>query len=87
MRNFYVIQPYEVGGSKKAKSLALLIPSKMVRECNISTDTVFALRANNCTKTITLQQTLYSMDNNKERTACTGESLDPSNQHQAARAP
>jgi hypothetical protein len=85
MRNFYVLQPYEVGGSKKCKSLALLIPARMVRECNISTSTVFALKADHCTKTITVQQTLYP-NIEKEMTSPTGESLDPTDQ-QAARAP
>jgi hypothetical protein len=84
MRNFYVLQPYVVGGSKKSKSLALLIPARMVRECNISTSTVFALKADQCTKTITVQQTLYPINIEKEMTSPTGESLDPTDQ-QAAR--
>jgi hypothetical protein len=84
MRKMYVLQPYEVG-SKRSKSLALLIPAKMVREYNINTSTVFALRANSGTKTITLQQTLYPIDNEQEMTIPTGESLNPTNQ-QAVRA-
>lgn len=80
----YVLQPFEVG-SKESMSLALLIPAKMVREYRINTSTVFALRANAGTKTITLQQTLYPIENLEEQeiTAPTGERLHPTNQQAA----
>jgi hypothetical protein len=44
MKSVYILQPYEVG-SKKAKSLAMIIPAKVVKKYNISTSTAFALRA------------------------------------------
>lgn len=56
MRTLYVLQPYEVG-SKKSKSLALIIPAKLVKKYKIDTSTVFALQHNPNTKTITLHQT------------------------------
>src|SRR6266516_7001954 len=61
MRSLYVIQPYEVG-SKKAKSLALVIPAKVVKKYNITISTVFVLKANTQTKTIVLEQTIYPVN-------------------------
>lgn len=48
------MQPYQVG-SKNAKSLVLLIPAKVVKEFGINTSTVFMLRKNIESRTITLQ--------------------------------
>ncbi len=56
MKSVYVLQPYEVG-SKKAKSLALIIPAKVAKKYSIDTSTVFAVQTNPSTNTITLQQT------------------------------
>ena len=61
MKELYVLQPYEVG-SRKAKSLALVIPAKVVKECSIGTSTVFALSTNPSTKRIVLQQTTYPIE-------------------------
>jgi hypothetical protein len=44
VKNIYIIQPYEVG-TKKAKSLAMVIPATVVKKKHISTSTAFALRA------------------------------------------
>jgi hypothetical protein len=60
MKSIYVLQPYEVG-SKKAKSLALIIPAKVAKKYSIDTSTVFALQTNPNANTITLQQTDHSM--------------------------
>jgi hypothetical protein len=43
VKSVYVIQPYEVG-SKRAKSLAMVIPAKVVKKFNIDTSTIFTLR-------------------------------------------
>jgi antitoxin component of MazEF toxin-antitoxin module len=54
MKQLYVLQPYHVG-SKHAKSLALVIPAKIVKEYNVDQSTVFALNVNDKTKKIILQ--------------------------------
>jgi hypothetical protein len=64
MKELYVLQPYEVG-SRRAKSLALVIPAKVVKEYKIGTSTVFALSTNSNTKRIVLQQTPYPMEEKK----------------------
>jgi hypothetical protein len=64
MKELYVLQPFEVG-SRKAKSLALVIPAKVVKECSIGTSTVFALSTNPSTKRIVLQQTPYPVEEKK----------------------
>ncbi|MGD9533436.1 MAG: hypothetical protein AB7V56_06675 [Candidatus Nitrosocosmicus sp.] len=43
MRNRYLLQPYEVG-AKNAKSLALVIPSAIVKRYQINTSTGFVLK-------------------------------------------
>ncbi|KAA2283095.1 AbrB/MazE/SpoVT family DNA-binding domain-containing protein [Candidatus Nitrosocosmicus agrestis] len=43
MRNTYLLQPYEVG-AKNAKSLALVIPSAIVKKYQINPSTGFALK-------------------------------------------
>lgn len=64
MKQVYVLQPYQVG-SKDGKSLALIIPAKVARQCSVNTSTVFTLRVDEGTKRIMLQ-TLNEiiMDNN-----------------------
>jgi hypothetical protein len=53
MKPLYVIEPYLVG-SRQSKSLALIIPSDVRKECSIDTSTLFALRIDESTKKITL---------------------------------
>lgn len=43
MKSVYVVQPYQVG-SKGAKSLAMVIPAKIVREYNINASTIFTIK-------------------------------------------
>ena len=66
MRRVKILQPYEVG-SKKAPSLALVIPAGIVKRYQIDTSTAFAVRANTETNLVTLQQTRYDekRDNQK----------------------
>jgi hypothetical protein len=63
----YVIQPYRVG-SKNGKSLALIIPARVAKECDISSSTVFSVRMNADSRTISLQQTghLEKQEDRKE---------------------
>jgi antitoxin component of MazEF toxin-antitoxin module len=65
MKSMYALQPYQVG-SKDGKSLALIIPAKVAKQYNVSTSTVFTLKADEDTKRIMLQQTLNEIivDNN-----------------------
>jgi hypothetical protein len=53
-RRIYVIQPYAVG-TKGARSLALIIPARIARQCDITTDTMFSVKADTRTKAVTLQ--------------------------------
>ncbi len=50
MKQVYVLQPYQVG-SKDGKSLALIIPAKVARQCSVNTSTVFTLRVDEGYKT------------------------------------
>ena len=51
----YAVQPYEVGPKNRdRKSLALVIPSKIVEECNVNTSTIFAIQLGHQKKSITL---------------------------------
>jgi hypothetical protein len=81
MKSIYAVQPYEVG-SKHSKSLALVIPAKVVKECSIDTSTVFALRADEKTKRITLK-TVHEAHEYENIMMPTGENLVASNQQAA----
>jgi len=51
MKDVYIVQPFELGSKKqKYKPLAVIIPSKVVKECQIDTATGFALQIDNNTK-------------------------------------
>ncbi|MFI5405335.1 MAG: hypothetical protein ACHQ1D_02350 [Nitrososphaerales archaeon] len=54
MKNIYALQPYQVG-SKNAKSLAIVIPAKVVKKFHIDTSTIFTLEGDDNTKKVTLQ--------------------------------
>ena len=77
MKKLYTLQPYMVG-SKKGKSLAVVIPSEVVKTCNIDTSTVFTLRGDEKTKTVTLQ-TVQRLDENIV-TRSAGQRLEASSQ-------
>lgn len=42
VKDIYSIQPYEVG-TKNHKSLAIIIPSQVKKQCNINTSSIFYL--------------------------------------------
>jgi antitoxin component of MazEF toxin-antitoxin module len=50
-RNVYATQPYLVG-SKGRKSLAIIIPARLVKEYDVNTSTIFAVRAEKRTNRI-----------------------------------
>jgi len=54
LKNVYAIQPYYVG-SKHGKSLAVVIPAKVAKKFNLGPSTIFSLKTDDITKTITLQ--------------------------------
>jgi hypothetical protein len=53
LKSIYALQPYHVG-SKHSKSLVICIPSKVAKEYNIGTSTIFALQVNMRTREIRL---------------------------------
>jgi hypothetical protein len=61
----YVTQPYAVG-SKRGKSLALIIPARITRECNITPETLFSVRANMSTKAVILQTVKLTTEDEDE---------------------
>lgn len=54
IKSVYALQPYQVG-SKNGKSLVLVIPAKVAKKYNIDTSTIFALKGDDKTGTVTLQ--------------------------------
>jgi antitoxin component of MazEF toxin-antitoxin module len=77
MKKLYALQPYMVG-SKKGKSLVVVIPSEVVKMCNIDTSTVFTLNGDEKTKTVTLQ-TVQRLNENITAISA-GQSLEASSQ-------
>jgi hypothetical protein len=55
MRELYVIGPYKLG-SKTGKSWVIGIPSEVAKILQISSSTLFALRIDKETRSITLQE-------------------------------
>lgn len=53
-RSIHVIQPFKLG-SRKGNSLGLIIPSQIVKRYDINPSTVFALHADEKTRTVMLQ--------------------------------
>jgi hypothetical protein len=49
----YAVQPYQVG-HKDRKSLAIIIPAKIARECEVNTSTIFAIHTDKQKKSLTL---------------------------------
>ena len=59
MKEIYAIQPYEVG-TREHKCLAIIIPSKVKKKCNIDTSSIFNLKVVQKTNQILL----YGPNNN-----------------------
>lgn len=64
-RRIYAIQPYEVG-SKRGRSLALIIPARIARQCDITPNTTFSVKADTMTKAVTLQTIKLMTENENE---------------------
>jgi hypothetical protein len=80
MKSLYILQPYHVG-SKNARSLALVIPSEVKRECDIDTSTAFALFVDKVTKGVTLRTiAVNNILNSKNMMMPIGESFQASTQ-------
>lgn len=62
-KSIYAIQPYQVGRKDK-KSLAIIIPAKIARECNVNPSTIFAVQVNKQNMTITMQTVRARYENN-----------------------
>jgi hypothetical protein len=54
LKDLYAIQPYYVG-SKHGKSLAVVIPAKVAKKYNLNSSTIFSLKTDDVTNTVTLQ--------------------------------
>lgn len=80
MKDVYAIQPYQVG-SKHGRSLAIVIPAKVAKKYNIDTSTIFALRGDENTRTVSLQMVRGS---NQFIETPAGESLEASVQQVGA---
>ena len=75
-RILYVVKPYQVG-TKKTKSLAMIIPARFARDNQIDTSTIFILRnLNDKTGNVTLER----VNCKNGRMISTGESFEATNQ-------
>ncbi len=68
MKALHILQPYHVG-SRRGRSLAVIIPAEVVREYCIDTSTVFALRTNANEKKVILQMVNGLEDSDQNYTA------------------
>ena len=55
-KNVYVVQPYKVGGTKAKNSLAMIIPSKIVKGHEIDESTIFIIRTEENERKIILER-------------------------------
>lgn len=68
-RSIEFVQPYQVR-QKNKKSLAVIIPAKIARQCNITPDTLFSVKGDRTTKAVTLQTVkLTTEDENENKKA------------------
>jgi hypothetical protein len=63
MKSLYALQPYHVG-SKDRKSLAVIIPAKVAKQCNVDTSTIFTLQVDEDKKRLMLQMVDKVIPNN-----------------------
>jgi len=80
----YVIKPYKVG-TKKGKSLAMIIPARFARDNQIDTSTIFILKNEfDNLENITLERIRYGEE--KRTVIPTGESLEASSRRVSSRS-
>lgn len=77
-KSVFAIQPYQVG-SKRGKSLAIIIPSEITKKYNIDKSTVLTLRFDEIRKTILLR-TIDEITQHHGSMMSAGESLEASSQ-------
>ena len=63
MKSLYALQPYYIG-SKDGKSLALIIPARVAKRCNVDASTVFTLQIDEDKKRLMLQTIDKDITNN-----------------------
>lgn len=76
-KSIYAIQPYQVG-RRDRKSLAIIIPAKLARECKVDTSTIFAIHTDKQRKSLTLQ--MLDTPYHKNALTPTGRTLATTNQ-------
>ena len=76
-KDVYVIQPYKVG-TKAKESLAVIIPSKIVKDCKIDPSTIFVIRTKESEKKIILER--IGIPSQRGRVVSVGESSEASSQ-------
>jgi hypothetical protein len=76
----FASQPYEVGPKDGKKSLVVVIPAKLAKECRINTSTIFAIQADRHRNAITLQILDQQLSYEKGMVKPTGESFQASSQ-------
>lgn len=85
MKNVYALQPYQVG-SRNGKSLAIVIPAQVAKKYDIDISTIFALKADDNTRTVTLQTVLKLSGNKNNIGIRTGGMEGPGQQVSSERA-
>jgi hypothetical protein len=63
-KSVYALQPYYVG-SKRGKSLAIVLPVHLVRKYSLNESTIFLVRSDESKNIITLES-MYDLKNNSE---------------------
>ena len=75
-KNFYVVQPYKVG-TRRGKSLAMIIPAGFAKENHIDVSTIFVIKKlEDKSGNIVFQRVNYE----NERMISTGKSLEATSQ-------
>ena len=77
-KNVYVVQPYKVGGTKAKNSLAMIIPSKIVKGHKIDESTIFIIRTEENERKIILER--IDIPSQRGRGVSVGESSEASTQ-------
>ena len=80
-KTVYAVQPYRVGNKNK-KSLVVVIPAKVTKECKIDTSTIFAIRVNRQRRSIIFNMLNDTMDEKNKINVPDEEALQVSH-HQA----
>ena len=80
-KTVYAVQPYQVGNKNK-KSLVVVIPAKVTKECKINPSTIFAIHVDSQKRSITLNMLNYANEL-KDEVNVPGEETFQVSRHQA----